>query len=653
MSNQTIIDYLHDNSIDRSKKERMVSDLKAGKITEVQAVGFIERGYSSRSKVMSGGSPDVNDAIEKSAKQNISVVNQAVNEFQSPGSQFKKPWEYSAKDFMGSAIGQFAQKQAPQLEEAMKQEATQGPAQRIKNVAGQFTGGVGNVIGGAFNVVGGALSQLNPLDSRTVTEKATQAISGINQAVEGAGQVVSSPLALSPVLQKGASIPFEGAHDVINNALKEAGVDTESEHGQTIARSLLNGLTLATVGPKKITEGITEAINLGEKTANTLKNYIPKEERIVNYKKNLDEIIGQITQGKVKDIAANRRALHELDVENVHNYHDLSATIKDKLEAVRNKQDEHLRQFKDELPIDYFEKSYSKGKSTTTINPVKTALDQLEELYTKTTSPEDLVRIQDIKTKAYTDGLNFNEINNLSREYGANFGRKAFSKTGDQLTSVNAQAFENTRALLKTTVRDKLPTNEAKIMDAQMHDLLNFDENINKMVENVNKLKQKVQKRGLGEKAGRTIGAIVDTASGGLIKGLIEKFLSRGTGLKTLNALDLEAMLTKNLKKIEKWNKMIDENPYEVIKQVKKELLALPPPKSGAPNQQINVPMQLPEKAQSSIDAKEQARIKSQQFIKKATQIPNQKLLPSGNGAITLPDVSPDTFRKAYNEGKY
>jgi hypothetical protein len=230
-----------------------------------------------------------------------------------------------------------------------------------------------------------------------------------------------------------------------------------------------------------------------------------------------------------------------------------------------------------------FDKEIRSGNTVIRTNPVSDALTQLKELYKKTNAPEDLARITELSTKAKKYNLNLKDVNDLAREYNTEFGSKAFSKTGDPLTSVNAQNFENTRTAIKQAVRDELPNTTSKIIDSEMSDLLSTRKLTSKMIEQTNKLQQKVLERGILEKVGRTAGGALDIVTGGALKGLIEKFLSRGTGLKTLNALDLEALLNKNLQKLTKLNKLADTNPAKFVKEVQ-SLQKMLPKKTSAYN---------------------------------------------------------------------
>ncbi len=213
--------------------------------------------------------------------------------WKSPGSEFPAPGTPEAgESFMKSPVGQFFNKQAPALQEAQNKEENITPLERGANVAGQFIHGVYDAGAGGVKLATNALNPLpaigafkdivtgnyrkdaqgNPDMSVTPedqqkTDQSSEGIKGLNQIISGIGQVVTSPLAASPVLQKGTSLPFEGAHDVIGGVLNELGVDPETDQGKTIADSLLNALTLTFVKPKNIAEGITNVLDTGKNAA--------------------------------------------------------------------------------------------------------------------------------------------------------------------------------------------------------------------------------------------------------------------------------------------------------------------------------------------------------------------------------------------------
>lgn len=280
-----------------------------------------------------------------------------------------------------------------------------------------------------------------------------------------------------------------------------------------------------------------------------------------------ESVAGQIIQGKAKDIAAAKRVLNGV---NESKYSDVSTTLRTRLKKLKADQETELGKSDITYKLKDFDKSVTSGDTTIQTNPVSDALNQLHELYTKTNSPADLARITDLYNKAQKHSLSLNDVNKIAMEYGTEFGKKAFSKSGEPLTSTNAVAYENTRTAIKQSVRDEMPADSTSAsIDKQIHETISVKDKIDAMAEKVNQLTQKVQQRGLGEKIGRAIGTGVDFATGHALKGIVEKFLSRGTGLKTLNALDLEAMLSKNLTTLNKLNKLADENPDKFVKNIK------------------------------------------------------------------------------------
>jgi hypothetical protein len=267
----------------------------------------------------------------------------------------------------------------------------------------------------------------------------------------------------------------------------------------------------------------------------------------------VDRAVGQIAQSKTGDVAQHKRALMEIGKEElgeVSTYDDLRGAVRDRLNALRKNQDAALASAPEAKPLDSFTKRTGAGKSEVTSNPVTKALDDMEELYEKTSDPESLSAHLALREKAETVGLTASEVNQLARDYGSEFGSKAFSlKSGDPLTSVNAQSFENTRKAVKDAARELLPDDASKAMDASMSDLLELDRSVAQVNEKVNALKNKIKERGLGERIGRLLGQAFDVASFGTGKGFVTKaFFPSGVGEKMLNYLDIQKQLPKNIK---------------------------------------------------------------------------------------------------------
>lgn len=277
------------------------------------------------------------------------------------------------------------------------------------------------------------------------------------------------------------------------------------------------------------------------------------------------EAVGQVLQGKTKDVKAGVRGLSQLDTSGVRTFEELSQKINEKIPEL-------ARQVDDDLVKD--PKLYSledlrvSGKTAAgelvKVDYVGRALQHLEELYESVGDAVSQKNIQDLISKAKSTGLTRKEVNDLARTYGTEFKSKAFSKLGDALTSVNAQKFENTRKALKAKAREGIGGTAAKTADESMSALYKTRDLVAKNVEAVNKLRQKIQDRGLLEKLGHAATKGLDLISGGTVRGLVGGLLPRGVGYKVMNALDLEKALSRNLEIIQKAIK--ESSDAEIVK---------------------------------------------------------------------------------------
>ena len=258
---------------------------------------------------------------------------------------------------------------------------------------------------------------------------------------------------------------------------------------------------------------------------------------------------GQILQGETGDVAKAVKGLSNVDTTGVNTFKDLNTKINTKISELAKQVDE-------DLGVDTFKQLLGnltvRGKTTAgkivQTNPVEDALHQLDELYTKTGEAVESANIKELLEIAKNEGLTKLEVNDIARVYGQEFGAKAFGKTGDPLTSVNAQLFENTRKALKDVARSGIKGEKAKIADQAMSNLYNTQRLVKNSVEAVNKLKQKITERGLLEKVGHAVAKYGNILSGGTIRGVIGGLLPRGAGYKVMNMLDIEEALKKNLK---------------------------------------------------------------------------------------------------------
>lgn len=434
-----------------------------------------------------------------------------------------------------------------------------GQAKKVGRT-GTFGQGIQNALGRAGERATTAFQQtkggqINPLSGSVQTVGAGAGLIG-DVIFQGLKAVTPEPVeqAVKSGIESVASQP--GVQDVLGKVNQWA-----SQHPEAAAnlQSLLDISALAPVGKagQLASRGVGQGVGAVGDINRTIKEGVPsviKGATEITKAPPLKplEAVGQVLQGKSRDVNAGVKAFSSLNLEGVETFKDLGSKMSTKIKEL-------AKQVDDDLGLDETRRATAaltlntKNAAGKIIkdNPVGNALNQLEELYTKIGDKVKLSNIQDLRKLAKGKGLTNLEINNLAREYGVEFSTKAFNKMGDALTSVNAQLYENTRKALKSLARSGIKGEAAKLADETMSALINTQKLIKNNVEAVNKLKQKIQSRGLLEKVGNQLAKYADVLTGGSLRGFVGGMLPRGAGYKTLNALDIEEMLQKNLKIIQ------------------------------------------------------------------------------------------------------
>lgn len=272
---------------------------------------------------------------------------------------------------------------------------------------------------------------------------------------------------------------------------------------------------------------------------------------------------GKIVQGETSDAAVAARVLPKVDTQGVKTYSDLSSRLQSRITEDLGKVDKEYAASKTRTKLADLKTTVSRESggvtATAKVNYVQEALRNLQELYYKTKDPANEARIRAIVARAKRQGLTAAEINQIAREYGTEFGSKAFSsRTGDPLTSVNAQAYENIRTGVKETARGFLKTDAAKALDKGVGDMIRVKKLVDDMAEKVNKLEQRVTKRNIAEKVGRALGTAVDIATFGGLRAFVARIFPSNVGLKVQNSLDMQAALEGRLELLRKLEGMDD-----------------------------------------------------------------------------------------------
>lgn len=285
------------------------------------------------------------------------------------------------------------------------------------------------------------------------------------------------------------------------------------------------------------------------------------------------DIAGKIFQAKPEKLDTMVRALEGIDKKGIKSSEDLFSRLDTKAKENTLAVDEALQKSTDVYkPADITKTIEVKGGKPLKQDFVQTALDHLKELYEKTSDPTSQAKIMEKITKYQKDGLTAHEMNLIAREYGSEFGSKAFSKaSGDPLTSVNAQSYENVRSGIKGTVREKMPDAGTKALDMNTSDSLDAMKLLKNVETKAQQAANKLEKAGLIQKMGGLFGKGVDIATGGFVKGMLKTLFNKvGTGMdESLGAIQIKEGIPKLIKAFEKVEKIKDLKAKGVESQLK------------------------------------------------------------------------------------
>lgn len=297
-------------------------------------------------------------------------------------------------------------------------------------------------------------------------------------------------------------------------------------------------------------------------TADAIKN------KVLPTPSSADSLAGKIGQGNISDIPKVKAAIGSavndasgnqisapLDTTGVKTYSDLNSAVKDKIAELSKTQDDVIKSGNNSpLKIQQLALKEPVTGSTPVIhNYVIDALNNLKELYSKSNAPADLARINNLDSQLDPikgEGLTPVQVNNIAREYGTEFRSKAFKANGDPTTSVNGQAYENTRTGLKNTVRSLLPDQTSTAIDKQMSSLYTLRDLTDDMKNKVNAATQRLQTSSVFQKVGGNIGKVLKiTGIGDIATKMLG--LDKLPGEQTLSPIELESKLSGNISKLQ------------------------------------------------------------------------------------------------------
>lgn len=461
---------------------------------------------------------------------------------------------------------------------------------------------IGNVIGGAFDIPKDIIKPYLDKTIGTDTEKS------ISDSVGGEIDKISAPLAdalakpevatmqNAGALYKKAGDLYQQAHaepdptkqqrliqlaeqttkaaDAVKSTANDM-VNSQSSAGRDASATVNIGtLGMGGAAPEDTIANLSKAGNeakniasdaatlTGKATApvrDALGNIIDKTGQVASDIKDkiaptptIDQIVGQVAQGGSEDVGKFTTGLKNLDTSSVKTYEDLNKVSSDTIKTEAKAQDTALTQNAEPLKVQQL--AIKVGDQAAAHNYVIDAVNQLKDYFSKTNDIANLAKVNGYIEKLDPikgKGLTVKEVNDIARMHGTNLN--GYNANGELASGLTKQAAENTRIGLKNTVVQNIkdPAMQAafKASDAKMSSLYTVRDLSGKMADKVNTLSQRLQKPNILQKIGSIIGKV------GRISGvgdIAQKLLGieKVPGASTLNAVELEAKLSSNLKKI-------------------------------------------------------------------------------------------------------
>lgn len=322
-------------------------------------------------------------------------------------------------------------------------------------------------------------------------------------------------------------------------------------------------------------EGIGKSGAITEDITKSVKGKVinPIKEKILPTS-SAEKLTGEILQGKIDDIASGKSGLSNLDTSNVKSYKQLKDTAQSGIKDFSNKQDILLESDKIPKKVQSLATPVKIGDTTTYHNYVLDAVKQLKDQYIKTNDIKNSKLMDSYIEKLHPTkgkGLTIKEVNDIARKHGSDLN--AFNANGELSSGLTKQAAENTRIGLKDTIKNNLSDelkNEFKKNDKAISDISTVRDLSAKMEEKVNTLSNRLQKPNILQKIGGLLGkATRITGIGDFAQKLLG--IEKVPGASSLNAIELENQLSKNLKRIDEALSKNDTDFIKTITEIAKE----------------------------------------------------------------------------------
>lgn len=299
----------------------------------------------------------------------------------------------------------------------------------------------------------------------------------------------------------------------------------------------------------------------------------------------------RIIKSKVEDLPKVTDALKNIKVKDLSSYTDLHKTLNASIDFHSRAQDDFLR-FLDwdhqtmsmkRIPLSQFDETHNLALSgTQTVNHVKSALSNLHDFYSKTKDVDGISKIESLMASAQDQGLTRLEVNDIARMYGREFD--SFYKSGSPIESVEGILNKNTRIGVKDAVKRHMtePQKAAfKQRDSLISNMMTTRRLAQKGMDGVNNLLGSAKVLPPTSPLGKLASKIATTIHDNII--LHVKELIGNKRITTVNWLERQERMQKDLKIISRAQDYMERSKFEGEEKIMNEFKLLEPPAMRMP----------------------------------------------------------------------
>lgn len=425
-------------------------------------------------------------------------------------------------------------------------------AQTPLRVAGALGGAVGDIVGAGLEStkIPEMLAKPEVQKSLSTVVNTIPGFSALRTALQGANTITGGGI---EKLRETVSNPEISKQ--ISDSITEL-EQTQPEVAGTI-KDLFNTLNLVVGGATAKPVAKVIGTGLKEGAESTVTGAVKAGKFLkegVSPTPTLGKALEEATVAKTaKEIPAFEKAISAIDTTDVETFADLNKKFKEAIPTISKQVDDELLKDTNVYKIeDLLIPQVTKAGKEIKTDYITRALEGLDDLYTKLGDDVSKADIQDLMTKAKTQGLTRKEVNDLARQYNIEYGNKAFTATGDIKQGFNADVYESTRKGLKDIARSGLGGEQAKALDESLSAIYDAQRLAERNANAVQAMKTRIEEKGWVGKGISNIWNTSDLITGGAFRSLRDTVLARGSAQKLQNILELENKLKKNLEVINK-----------------------------------------------------------------------------------------------------